>query len=185
MKRHCEEYSFQRNEYWRTMWHSMLWCMKNVPWIENCSGGYTNDVDDADLSDHWVAIDLTHVATGVLRLGLAYVQRPRSFTVVWGTETRDPRHQVLVDGHNHLTIQMNPRHLFKHIRLKHLFQNQPHSMLVFYFFQSRTDFSTAAHIEQHFCRLLGFISRLFYFQALLSNILMGLLYCYSHQRLTT
>jgi len=144
---------------------------------------------------------LTHVATGVLRLGLAYVQRPRSFTVVWGTETRDPRHQVLVDGHNHLTIQMNPRHLFKHIRLKHLFQNQPHSMLVFYFFQSRTDFSTAAHIEQHFCsrtdfstaahieqhfcRLLGFISRLFYFQALLSNILMGLLYCYSHQRLTT
>ena len=72
----------------------------------------TDDVDDAHLGDHGIAVDLAHVAAGVFALGLAQMQRPGAVAVVRRAETRNPRHQMLVDGHDHLTVQMNPRHLF-------------------------------------------------------------------------
>ena len=71
----------------------------------------TYNVDSSYLADHGITVDLTHVMTSVFRLGPADVEQPRSLVIMRNAETRNPRHHLPVDGHDHLPVQMHPRHL--------------------------------------------------------------------------
>ena len=68
-------------------------------------------MDVAGLVDDGVAVDLARVAAGVVGRGAADVHRPRAVVVVRGAEARDPRHHLLLDGHDHLPLLVDPRHL--------------------------------------------------------------------------
>lgn len=57
-----------------------------------------------DLTDHWLAVDLTHVTASIFRLNATNVKVPGALVVVGNAETADSSHNLTVNCQNHLTI---------------------------------------------------------------------------------
>ena len=72
----------------------------------------TYNVDSSYLADHGITVDLTHIMTGVFRLGPADVKQPRSLVIMRNAESRNSCHHLPVDSHDHLAVQMYPCHLY-------------------------------------------------------------------------
>lgn len=71
----------------------------------------TNHLHEADLVDDGDHVHLAHVVAGVRGLDVAYMQRPSGGVVPRHAESRDERDGALVDGEQHLAVQVHPRHL--------------------------------------------------------------------------
>ena len=71
----------------------------------------TDNLKEADLAHHRVRVQLAHIVAPVVLLYVVDVQQPGLLVVVGNREPRYLHHHVLVDGQEHLTPHVNPRHL--------------------------------------------------------------------------
>ena len=71
----------------------------------------TEHLERADLRHERGRVDLAHVEAAVAALHLRDVQHPRVGVVLHEPEARDARNHPVVDGEDHLPLQVDPGHL--------------------------------------------------------------------------
>ena len=84
-------------------------------WYENAcliNEKLTNYLHETDLVDDRYHVHLTHVVTSVCGLNVLDVESPSSGVVLGHAEPWDERDATLVDGEQHLAVQVHPRHLW-------------------------------------------------------------------------
>lgn len=71
----------------------------------------TDNLKEADLAHHRVRVQLAHIIASVVLLHVVDVKQPGLLIVVGHRESRYLHDHVFVNGQEHLTTYVNPRHL--------------------------------------------------------------------------